>query len=168
MSLLFQVGIFKGSMLVPWVIHSLPSNSFVVFCGFGRHVSDLQMVLLLLVLKQKLNACCTVGPWEKPAHKNSATRIGNKSKQNCFKKKCSRKKILEIVVGSQHWWTTFRTLLHCIWVDFIYKSHAVAKAHSTNKTHVPKKHKMLRLCHPLQSNLIVMRFHHRFLHIHQQ
>jgi len=86
MSLLFQVGIFKGSMLVPGVIHSLPSNSFVVFCGFGPHVSDLQMVLLLLVLKQKLNACCTVGPWEKPTHKNSATRIGNKSKQNCFKK----------------------------------------------------------------------------------
>ena len=165
MFLLFQVDIFKGCMLVSGVINSPTVSSF--FDGFGPHVSDLQMVLLLLMLKQKLNACRPVGPWEKPTHKNSATRIGNKSKQNCFVSKSSRKKILEIVVGSHHWWTTFGTLLHCIWVDFIYKSHAVAKAHSNDKTHVPKKRKKgcrVCVCHPLQSNLIVMRFHDRFLH----
>ena len=141
----FSKWVFSGSMLVFRGINFLPSNTFV-FLRFRPHGSDLQMVLLLLMLKQKLNACLPVGPWEVlPTHENSATGKTRKQIRTKLEEKnkgCS-KKSLEIVVVSHYWWTTFRPLLHCIWVDFIYKGHVVAKAHGADPR--PKKRKRLQL-----------------------
>ena len=133
--------VFSGSMLVFRGINVLPSNTFV-FLWFRPHGPDLQMVLLLLMLKQKLNACLPVGPREVlPTHENSATGKTRKQiKTKLEEKKEGYRKSLEIVVGSHHWWTTFRPLLHCIWVDFIYKSHVVSKAHGAD-TDVPRSAK---------------------------